>query len=65
MNKMDDTVFLFGVLIGFLFGIMVGTFIGVSAIKKENLIKNTAIQEKCSIESDDYIILNNEIYYKK
>ena len=74
MNKMDDTVFLFGVLIGFLFGIMVGTFIGVSAIKKENLIKNTQIEQKdltenieqkCSIESDDYIILNNEIYYKK
>lgn len=75
MNKMDDTVFLFGVLIGFLFGIMVGTFIGATAITMENnSIKNTQIEQKdltenieqkCSIESDDYIILNNEIYYKK
>ena len=63
----DDVDFNFGLFFGFILGLVLGLFIGVVAMNKEqgNLAEYIKIQEKCSIESDDYIILNNEIYYKK
>lgn len=62
----DDVDFNFGFLMGFFVGLAFGVLVGATAITMgNNSIKNTQIEQKCSIESDDYIILNNEIYYKK
>lgn len=71
----DDVDFNFGFLMGFFVGLAFGVLVGATAITMgNNSTKNTQIEQKgltenieqkCSIESDDYIILNNEIYYKK